>query len=71
VTPHAAAPDATEIALHGIYGYASVEDHMKWRETPEHAEIVKTIADFVQQAGLRPAKVYGSSMFHVNFRTSS
>lgn len=32
-----AAPKGSSIALHGDFGYASVDDHIKWRQTPEHA----------------------------------
>ncbi|KAJ3752718.1 hypothetical protein EV360DRAFT_88472 [Lentinula raphanica] len=42
---HEAAPEGHHIALHGVFGYASIEDHMKWRETQEHTQAVETMEE--------------------------
>ncbi len=73
-TKHAAAPDGQSIALHGVFGYASVDDHIRWRETPEHAQVIEDLEPLAN-LDLRPASVPGGSifvpgesMFHVKFR---
>ena len=71
-----AAPDGASIALHGVFGYASVDDHIKWRETPEHAQVIEDIGRSpLGNLGLGDASMPGgnifvpdSSMFHVKFR---
>ena len=71
-----AAPDGESIALHGVFGYASVDDHIKWRETPEHAQVIEDIGRSpLSNLGLGNASMPGgnifvpdSSMFHVKFR---
>jgi hypothetical protein len=67
-TQHAAAPDGKSIALHGVFGYASIEDHMKWRETPEHAQAIEIMEDLGRNLGLGSANIHGRDMFHVKFR---
>lgn len=71
-----AAPDGESIALHGVFGYASVADHLKWRETPEHAQLIEDLGRSpLENLGLGNASMPGgnifvpdSSMFHVKFR---
>ena len=71
-----AALDGESIALHGVFGYASVEDHVRWRGTPEHALVVERMGESdLGRLGLGNASVPGgnlfvedSSMFHVRFR---
>jgi hypothetical protein len=71
-----AAPDGESIALHGVFGYANVDDHIKWRETPEHAQVIEDIGQSpLANLGLGNAIMPGgnifvpdSSMFHVKFR---
>lgn len=70
-----AAPDGESIALHGVFGYASVDDHLKWRETPEHSQVLEDIKQSpLGSLGLGNARIPGgnifvpdSSMFHVKF----
>ena len=77
-TKHAggAVSDGKSIALHGVFGYASVDDHIRWRETPEHAKVLEDMAQSpLFKLGLRNPRIPGgnifvpdSSMFHVRFR---
>lgn len=74
-----AAPDGHSIALHGVFGYASVEDHVRWRETSEHAQVIEDMGlSAYGKLGLGNAIMPGgnmfvpdSSMFHVRFRTGA
>jgi len=58
------------------FGYDSVADHWKWRDTPEHAEVIKGIEPLVRDMGLKAVDVLGKcrSMFegsgivHVAFK---
>lgn len=59
------------IALHGIYGYESVEAHMKWRDQPEHAQAIAIMVDLEKNYGLRPVNGHGLKMFHVKFHTEA
>ena len=36
--------DGESIALHGVFGYASVDDHISWRRTPEYAQVLFDMA---------------------------
>ena len=71
-----AAPDGESIALHGVFGYASVDDHIKWRETPEYAQVIEDIGQLLlDNLCLGNARMLGgfilapdSSMFYVKFR---
>jgi len=69
-------PAGKEIVLVGVFGYATVEDHYKWRATPEHAKVIEDSGDSVlSKLGLDDGlKIPGgnifveeSSMFHVRF----
>jgi len=67
-----ASPDGESIALHGVFGYASVDDHLKWRDTPEHAQVIASMGRSPLKLGnaIVPGGfifVPDSSMFHVNF----
>ncbi|MCJ1401929.1 hypothetical protein MMC11_005146 [Xylographa trunciseda] len=67
-----ASPDVESIALHGIFGYASFDDHPNWRETPEHARIIEKMGRSPLKLGnaIVPSGcifVPDSSMFHVKF----
>lgn len=63
------------IALHGVFGYASVDDHVKWRQTREHAQVLEEMARSpLGRLDLGNPKLPGgnifvpdSSMFHVRF----
>ncbi|CAD6576652.1 MAG: hypothetical protein ASARMPRED_007812 [Alectoria sarmentosa] len=74
-----AAPDGESIALHGVFGYASVDDHLKWRETPEHTQLIEDLGRSpLENLGLGNASMPGgnifvpdSSMFHVKFRAGT
>ena len=71
-----AAPHGDSLALHGVFGYASVDDHIRWRETPEHAQVIEDMGrSILAKLGLGNARMPGgnifvpdSSMFHVKFR---
>ncbi|KAJ3773570.1 hypothetical protein FB446DRAFT_526756 [Lentinula raphanica] len=64
---HEAAPEGHHIALHGVFGYASIEDHMKWRETQEHTQAVETMEELATRVHLDSADIHGADMFHVAF----
>ncbi len=58
--------------LCGVFGYESIEDHMKWREHPEHDKPVEVFEDLkkrnltvksVNVPGIDPDTGY----FHVKF----
>ncbi|KAE9409656.1 hypothetical protein BT96DRAFT_1012601 [Gymnopus androsaceus JB14] len=71
-----AVPEGHSMALHGVFGYPTVEHHRKWRETPEYAEIIQDNEDSaLSKLGLDNAILPGgnifvpdSSMFHVKFQ---
>ena len=71
-----AAPEGHSIALHGVFGYAAVEDHVDWRKTPEHAQVIEDMSKSpLAQLGMGNAFLPGgflfvpdASMFHVKFR---
>jgi hypothetical protein len=73
--PHAVAvPQPGEEWLHGVFGYASIDDHMKWREQPEHGKAIEIFEDLDRRnLSLRPASVPGidpsTGYFHVKFRS--
>jgi hypothetical protein len=58
------------------FGYDSVADHWKWRDSPEHAEVTKGMEPLVRDIGLKAVDVLGKrrSMFegsgivHVAFK---
>ncbi|KAJ3984641.1 hypothetical protein F5890DRAFT_1515551 [Lentinula detonsa] len=64
---HKAAAEGHHIALHGVFGYASIDDHMRWREAPEHAKAVETMEELATKLHLDSADIYGTDMFHVAF----
>ena len=72
--PHAATvPQSDGRWLHGVFGYASIDDHMTWREQPEHAKAGENFKDLEKgNLSRRPANVYGidpiTRYFHVKFR---
>lgn len=58
---------ADSVSLYGVFGYASIEVHMQWRETPEgkkHGESSTTILPAAVVPGIDPSTGY----FHVKFR---
>ncbi|KAJ7468043.1 hypothetical protein FB451DRAFT_1257869 [Mycena latifolia] len=69
-------PEGQSIALHGIFGYATVDDHYTWRATPEHAQVIEEqdrsplasmgLGDQIRMPGGN-IFVPDSSMFHVKF----
>lgn len=66
---HTAAPQGQMLSLHGVFGSASVEDHMRWRETPEHAKANQIMIRFRKDLGLGPSTAGGREMFHVRFQS--
>ena len=70
----AAANDGEDLAWHGIFGFASVEDHMEMRTIPEIAEAAQDTFKVSKQMKLRPSTVPGNDeegMFHVHFRAGT
>ena len=73
--PGNAVRDGESIALLGVFGYSSVDDHVKWRQTPEHAQLLEDMGKtpFGQLALGEPTLPGGntfipdSSIFHVEF----
>lgn len=59
--------DGHQVALHGVFGYASIGDHMRWRETPEHAEAIKIMGRLAEEFDFRDIDVHGQDMWHVKF----
>ncbi|KAH6664273.1 hypothetical protein B0J14DRAFT_608181 [Halenospora varia] len=58
------------IAYHGVFGYASIEDHMRWRETPEHAQVIEGLSE-LSKFDFKDSDIFGKSMFHVVFKKGS
>ena len=60
--------------LHGLFGYASIDAHMAWRATPEHARAGEIFADLerrgvsLEAAGEVPGVGRETGYFHVRFR---
>jgi hypothetical protein len=64
-----------EAVLHGVFGYDSLQDHLDWREHPEHGNAAQTFVDLaargisvipdVRAKGVDAAKGY----FHVKFES--
>ena len=68
-------PSGHSVALHGVFGYATVDDHVKWRETREHAQVLEEMAQSpygrleLADPNLPGGNIFvpDSSMFHVRF----
>ena len=58
-------------ALCGVFGYASIDDHMKWRETPEGKEFGRVDDDPKNRLTVPATSVPGidpdTGYFHVHF----
>jgi len=57
-----------------VFGYDSVTDHLKWRNTQEHAEVIKGMdigLKPVDVLGKRRSMVEGSGIVHVAFKKIS
>jgi hypothetical protein len=55
------------VCIYGVFGYASVDAHMQWRETPEakkYGEPSDTVLPAVIVPGIDPKTGY----FHVKFQ---
>lgn len=71
-----AVADGESIALHGVFGYANVDEHISWRRTPEHAQVLIHVAQSplgnlcLGDPSLPRKNIFlpDSSMFHVMFR---
>lgn len=60
--------------LHGLYGYDSVDAHLKFKKTAEHAKISSLFQELEKDGVIvRPAEVPGidpkTGCFHVHFRS--
>jgi hypothetical protein len=65
--PETIVSGADSVSLYGVFGYASIDVHMQWRETPEgkkHGEPSKT----VRPATIVPGIDANTGYFHVKFR---
>ncbi|CAG8973194.1 hypothetical protein HYALB_00006363 [Hymenoscyphus albidus] len=56
------------LALVAVFGYDSIETHMRWREAPEHRLATEIMSGLSQEIGLRDFEVAGGGMWHVGFR---
>ncbi|CAG8950163.1 hypothetical protein HYFRA_00008400 [Hymenoscyphus fraxineus] len=56
------------LALVALFGYDSIETHMRWREAPEHKLATEIMSGLSQEIGLRDFEVAGGGMWHVGFR---
>ncbi|KAL6884704.1 hypothetical protein GGI43DRAFT_419394 [Trichoderma evansii] len=62
----------------GVFGYDSVEDYWRWRDAPEHAEVINGGKDFMKELGMKPVDMFGkrramfegSGIIHVKFKTT-
>ena len=71
---NAVEPVGMSIALHGLFGYDTVEDHRKWRQTPEHAQVIKDLEP-LGKFDMAASNIPGGGkfveddkgMFHVSF----
>lgn len=57
------------LALVALFGYDSIETHMKWRETPEHAKAIEVMGRMSKEIGLKDFEVGGGGMWHVDFHS--
>lgn len=57
------------LALVALFGYDSIETHMKWRETPEHAKAIEMMGVMSREIGLKDFEVGGGGMWHVDFHS--
>ena len=74
MVPPAAVSGSDPISLFGVFGYASIDVHMKWRETPEGIRAAATVEkdedtnlDFLVATivpGVDPSTGYFHVIFH-------
>jgi hypothetical protein len=64
--PHEIASGADSVSLYGVFGYASIDVHMRWRETPEGIEAGKPNPK-VRPATVVPGIDPDTGYFHVKF----
>lgn len=55
------------VCVYGVFGYAGINVHMKWRETPE-AKKYGEPSDTVRPATVVPGIDPETGYFHVNFQ---
>lgn len=60
----AAGPDEDWIAIHGIFQYATIQVHMDWRATPEHAHLVTVFQAVEKRLGLKGVDVEDAGIYH-------
>ncbi|KAF4628850.1 hypothetical protein G7Y89_g9304 [Cudoniella acicularis] len=63
-----AAGEGDEVKLHAVFGYESIDNHMRWRETPVHAKMIEIIEELVRETGLLDADIEGKAMLYVKFQ---
>lgn len=69
------AEEGNKVVFTGVFGYDSVDDHWKWRDTPKHAEVIEGMYVLVKELGLKAVDVLGeergmfkgSGIVHVTF----
>jgi hypothetical protein len=66
-----AATAAEDWILFGVFGYANIDAHMKWKETKEHGQIMEVFGKYKQEYGLHEADLLGKNMFHVHFQAGA
>jgi len=63
-----ATPEGNELAFQGVFGYDSIETHLRWATTPEWALEVEGVEKLVNETHMHFDPVHGHEMFHVYFR---
>jgi hypothetical protein len=69
--PKAILEDENTTFLYGVFGYASIDVHMKWRETPEAQRAGKAAFESMKPATVIPGVSESTGYFHVHFQEGS
>ena len=69
--PQSAVSGADPASLYGVFGYASIDVHMKWRETPEGIRAGQAAAESMRPATVVPGIDPSTGYFHVKFQEAA
>ena len=69
--PKAILEDENTTFLYGVFRYASIDVHIKWRETPEAQRAGKAAFDSMNPATAIPGVGEDTGCFHVHFQEDS
>jgi hypothetical protein len=69
--PKAILEDDNSTFLYGVFGYVSIDVHMKWRETPEAQRAGKAAFESMKPATVIPGVSGDTGYFHVHFQERS